>query len=313
MLPEGAMLGWLTQRFGKGARRVVQSQPGHYVYQLRDEQLGFDEGVALLRERVPNRVTVGAVDITRAEALEQVRDGLRRLGVKVRDCRVDVQRYRAYLAAAGYAERYPSYYAGNFHEKTLEHFLCFDLLQLRADDVFVDIASEHSPVAEIYSRLSGCDAYSQDIMYPPGVHGRVIGSSAAALPVADGFFSAVIATCSIEHFEDTADIDFLREASRILGKGGRLVIAPLYLAPAPACQTDPLCSIPAGVRFDPEAEIYCAQGWGNRHGRFYSPQTLVNRLLAGNRELDFVVHCLENHGEVDASVYCRYLLEGVKR
>jgi len=37
--------------------------------------------------------------------------------------------------------------------------------------------------------------------------------------------------------------------------------------------TDPTYSATLDIPFDREAKIYCADGWKNRHGRFYSPET----------------------------------------
>ncbi len=65
--------------------------------------------------------------------------------------------------------------------------------------------------------------------------------------------------------------------------------------------------------FDEDAYIYCAEGWGNRHGRFYSPQSLYERLIRPNRNIDFKVYLLETPEEIDSSVYCRYVLVGTKK
>jgi hypothetical protein len=45
--------------------------------------------------------------------------------------------------------KYSDYYTDNFYEKSLEHYLCYRLLELQKNDNFVDISSEHSPVGEI--------------------------------------------------------------------------------------------------------------------------------------------------------------------
>ena len=45
--------------------------------------------------------------------------------------------------------KYSDYYTDNCYEKSLEHYLCYRLLELQKNDNFVDISSEHSPVGEI--------------------------------------------------------------------------------------------------------------------------------------------------------------------
>jgi len=66
-------------------------------------------------------------------------------------------------------------------------------------------------------------------MYEPGIHGSKIGGNAANLPFSDSSFKAAIATCSIEHFKNDLDILFMKEMERILARGGKIVVAPLYL------------------------------------------------------------------------------------
>src|SRR5690606_27137344 len=117
-------------------------------------------------------------------------------------------------------------YLGNRPEKTLEHYIALTLLDVNADDVFVDIASEHSPVPEIYERLTGAKSYSQDIMYPDGIEGNRIGGDACAMPVADGFASKAALTCSLEHFEGDADTRLFHEMHRVLRPGGKICITP---------------------------------------------------------------------------------------
>jgi SAM-dependent methyltransferase len=283
-----------------------------YEYQLKCEGIGFEEGVELLKERVKNPVMLGAISNTNSECVAEIVDVLSSIGISVRHFKVDKKEYFEFISKAGYKNKYPDYYKDNFYEKTVEHFLCYSFLDLRHDDKFIDIASEHSPVKDIFSSLTGCVAYSQDIMYKPGIHGDKIGSNASDLPVLDQSFNAAVATCSIEHFENKSDVLFMNEMERILVKGGRVVIAPLYIYSKCCCQTDPRYSIPGNVSFDDDATIYCTKGWGNRHGRFYSPESLFKRLIAPNRNMEFVVYVLENLEEIDPSVYCKFVLAGTR-
>ena len=212
-----------------------------------------------------------------------------------------------------YNEKYGNYYRDNFCEKSLEHFFSYKLLDLNKEDIFVDIASEQSLLGEILHRLTGCTSYSQDIMLEPGVHGNMIGSDASDIPVAEGFFNAAAATCSLEHFENDSDIKFMHEMERVLVRGGKVIIIPLYLYIREACQTDPNYSVPGNVNFDKDADIYCARDWGNRHARFYSPRSLYERLIKPNKNMDFRVYLIENSVDIDNSIYCRFILVGTKK
>ena len=75
-------------------------------------------------------------------------------GIEVQRLRIDPGRYRAYVARAEYDARYPSYYVGNFAEKSFEHFIVDELGAMGPGRTIIDIASEHSPLSEIASRPS---------------------------------------------------------------------------------------------------------------------------------------------------------------
>jgi hypothetical protein len=44
-------------------------------------------------------------------------------------------------------------------------------------------------------------------------------------------------------------------------------------------------SLTADVPFDADTVIYCAEGWGNRHGRFYSPSTFKRKIVDRFRDV----------------------------
>jgi len=123
----------------------------------------------------------------------------------------DLVRYRIFFDAAGYQTRYPDYYAGNLPESSFEHFAALDLLNPGPSDVFIDIASEGSPLPEIAARVHGCRPYAQDIRYADGVSGNRIGGDACTMPVPDGFATRAALTCSLEHFEGDGDIRLFHE------------------------------------------------------------------------------------------------------
>lgn len=71
----------------------------------------------------------------------------------MRDYYVDVQGYGRYFRAARYVEDFPNYYDFNLPVKSLEHYIAAELLELNEQYVYIDIASEHSPVPKIYNSL----------------------------------------------------------------------------------------------------------------------------------------------------------------
>jgi hypothetical protein len=96
--------------------------------------------------------------------------------------------------------------------------------------------------------------------------------------------------------------------ARVLKPGGSLCSVPLYLHEEYAIQTDPLISALADVAFEPDAVLYCAEGWNNRHGRFYDPEHFVNRVIANLDGLRLTVYRFVNPQQVHASVYVRFAM-----
>jgi len=284
-----------------------------YSYQTQNLNLSYDEAVRALKDKFPNnKINRGGINNLSAEVSNDIKNSIDKLNIPCENLNIDEEEYNNYIAASEYKTRYSSYYSDNFPEKSLEHYIAYKLLGLLNDSVFVDIASEHSPVSEIFHRLTGCTCYSQDIMYKKGIHENKIGSNADNLPVTDEFFDAATATCSLEHFENRSDINFITEMQRTLKPGGKLIVAPLYLYTCHSCQTDPLHALAGNVTFDKNAEIFCAESWGNRHGRFYSVTTLYERLIRPNPSIQFKMLTLQNPKDIDSSIYCKYILQGTK-
>ncbi len=245
---------------------------------------------------------------TIAEIINTFQEG----GYLVKQVAVQPEAYLKYLSDAGYRSLYPEYYRDNFCEKTLEHFLAALSLNLTEDDVFIDVASEHSPIPEIYKRLYKVTSYRQDIMYPAGINGDTIGGDACNMPIPDNFADKLALTCSLEHFERDADSGLIQEFNRILKPGGIAYIVPFYLYNKPAVQTDPLISVPNNVVFDRDATVYCSKGWGNRHGRFYSLKSFQERIVPYLGDLQPEVQYILNTQEIDQSCYCRFALKLTK-
>lgn len=299
----------LLERSEKSARDEIME----YDYQLKNSNLSFEEGVSKIKKQNLNQVFIGAINNIDTDCISYIVDEIKKNRIPLKEFQIDLDNYNQYIGNAQYKIRHSDYYADNFFEKTLEHYLSYKLLRLQKNDNFVDIASEHSPVGEIFSRLTGCNSYSHDIMFEKGIHGNKIGSDASSIPVPDNFFKAAIATCSIEHFEHDSDIGFMKEMERVLDRVGKCIIVPLYLYIKASCQTDPQYSIPGNVTYDDDVDIYCAKGWGNRHGRFYSVNSLIDRLIKPNLKMKFEIYLLKNPEVIDRSVYCRFILVGEKK
>ena len=298
---------FLSRAFAREAKGTT-AMSSAYVYNPGRVSMTFAEARDALARRFPKVVT-GEVQSGSDEHMTRVIDLGRQCGISFDEYRIDLDAYRAYMAAADYEGRFATYYAGNRAEKSLEHFIAYELLALGRGEIFIDIASENSPVPDIYWRLAGCCSFYQDITFAEGIRGNQIGGDACAMPVPDGFAAKASLHCSLEHFENDADVRLFAELRRVLKPGGAVCIVPFYLYDEDCTQTDPLVSLSADVRFDEGTTIYCAQNWGNRHGRFYAPATF-KRKIADRFSADFGFRYfhIANAPEVSPAAYARFAL-----
>lgn len=242
---------------------------------------------------------------------EIIIEELKKKDFNVIDFKINVLNYRQYVNNAEYHEIQSSYGIGGkrnvFGEKSLEHYLAAKLLNLSKNDVYIDIANAYSPVPEIYRKLYGCKVYSQDLVFKKGIHGNTIGGDAGNMPVTNGFATSMALHCSFEHFEQDADIRFIKEASRVLTRGGKLCILPLYFSEKYAIQTDPSMLPKGNPFFESDAILYCAKGYGNRHGRFYDIPHFITRVVNNLNDLKLTIYVVQNEKEVDSSCYVKFI------
>lgn len=128
------------------------------------------------------------------------------------------------------------------------------------------------------------------------------------MPVPDEFASKMALHCSLEHFEGDADTRFFQEAIRVLKPGGKVCVVPFYVFEKYSVLTDPNIVMTQKVEFDQDAVVYCMEGWGNRHGRFYAPRHFVGRIAAATTNRKIEIFQIMNAHDIDPSCYARYAL-----
>lgn len=191
--------------------------------------------------------------------------------------------FRAFRSLEEYASEYRIYGGSQEHclwEKVLEHLVSFILVDPQPGMTAVDVGSCRSVAPAILRRVYGVRCYEQDLEYAAGVQGDRIGSSAEAIPLADGSVDFMTLHCTFEHFEGKADTGFIQECARLLKPGGKAVILPLYLNLNYVNITgETEAGRRAEIGWDEGADHFCLiPEWANRFGRHYSPGAFLERV-----------------------------------
>jgi len=224
---------------------------------------------------------------------------------------VDVCAYRKFVKNA----RYPDgAYGDYFVEKSLEHFLSFQFSDINEHSLVVDVANAGSSFPHILNDIFGCKVISNDLAFAPGEivmecwHTR-IGCNACNLPLEDASVDLITIHCALEMFEDNDDINFIKEASRILKTGGKIVIIPLYLNETHHVFRDPKNS----RKFQPLIDegsilIYRKNFWGVAFARFYSADAFCKRIIASSKgNMQFSLYKIINAESVGKNVYLSWI------
>jgi len=131
----------------------------------------------------------------------------------------------------------------------------------------------------------------------------------------DNSVSSASLQCAYELFIRDGDIKLIRELGRILKKGGKVVICPLYM------RTDYSGFSGPSYYFKKEyhavgAKVYLAHRntLDVPFSRSYDVKRLKERVLdtAKANQLDFNLYVLRNGKEIGPNVYCHFVLEIMK-
>ncbi|MBN2164484.1 MAG: hypothetical protein JXR25_04905 [Pontiellaceae bacterium] len=229
--------------------------------------------------------------------------------VPVREEHIDIEDFLVWMHAYQDLTRRYAKSGDVFIEKCLEHYVSTRLLNLKPGHVYIDVAGSNSNFAPVLCDR-GIDAYQLDLDYPDGVHGRKIGADAGNTGLPTESVNGMSLQCAFECFQGDADIRFIREAQRILCRGGRTIINPLYVDHEHFIITHPDCNQDE-IPFDEGAlKVWREDRYVAPFSRHYSPKAfrdrIVSQILPGN---DFYVIHFNNLDELklrfpEQRIYC---------
>ena len=173
------------------------------------------------------------------------------------------------------------------HKKLLELYCSFSLLDIQKDHVYMDAAGgKFSYVGKIPAsrRIMQDIDFAQEVLDSAAPDVEFIKCSAADVKLADSSVDRISCHHSIEHFQQNADQDFVRELQRILRPGGKAVIIPIFISDKHYLITDkPKFNFwqEEGVKvIDRLAGLPGGERSGN-FSRVYSLASLKTRLIDG--------------------------------
>lgn len=252
---------------------------------------------------------------------KKITEDLIKYGFDVIKYHVDKNDYQYYLDQANYEEQYPAYlneFKEGLSAKTFQHYISYKLLDMKKDDVYMDVASSNSVFPYIAEKLCGIKAYKQDISYKWGVNGNLIGSYASSIPMPDNTVDYMTLHCSFEHFEGKEDFDFIKESHRLLAERGKICIIPLYLADEFVIMTSPKVWLNKysvyikAPELDPRAKISINETICQRQSKHFSAKILKDELLNKFKDqFNIKIYYMENFREFERAKPFALILEKI--
>ena len=239
-----------------------------------------------------------------------------KLGLPVEKIEINVQDFESWMKVNPTIVDFYSKSGDVQIEKTLEHYLSWKYLNITASDLVIDVAAAGSPFAEVL-RQKKIRAYRQDLVYPVGVNGYEIGGDAGNMPIPDQFADVLTLHCAFECFQGDADVKFAQNVSRILAKGGRVGIVPLYIDTIPFVKTSPWCD-KRKIQAESEAHwLWRDDQYKAPFSRHYSPESFVERIVSVIPPISGRVIFFTNLKQLaklydQQRIYCHFMFKGEK-
>lgn len=191
----------------------------------------------------------------------------------------------------------------SLHKKGLEFFFSAHILNIESDDILLDAAGGMSNYLKAVKKNSGInDLYLTDHIFEglqqltDGI--KIVGGDISSIHLENNSISKIACHHAFEHFQAEKDVEFIKEAYRLLKDDGVLVIIPLFLTDIYVecwnIETSEHFDENSIVIIDKTASIPGADDDGH-FARFYDMDALKNRIIRLSEKLGFECEIIECH------------------
>lgn len=251
--------------------------------------------------------------VIKSTSIENLIERFKKLNIPVIYEKIDIADFNKWRKKYKEIDKYYRSLNDVYIEKVLEHYLTMRFLDIKKKDTLIDIAALGSPYAKIVKKRLGNKSYSQDLIYEKGINKDKIGGDAGSMPLSDYFADVLTLHCAYECFQGDSDINFIREAQRVLSNKGRLGIVPLYV--------DDVYFIMTGPKYDKRkinVEKEARWIWRDDNGqsqpfsRHYNPESFKERIINNISNMKYKIVNFTNINELEKyynnqRIYCNFM------
>ena len=269
---------------GEWFRQIAR--PGVFLAREALYRVRFKLGHFRLKKKYGSRVCF-ATEVAPARDERQIFEGLqaelkKSAVARLQFCAVSLSKNR--MDGQEYWEAHKGLYSdiGSGREKALEHALTFKLFDFKKVVRYCDVAAAKSPIEKaVHKDWPQVEFWKQDCLFETNLEKKIVGGFAQKMEkIPDGFFDLLTLHCAFEHFFGNADRELMKEVDRVLSDQGACLIAPLYMDLTAKIFLDPVVTpMKAVENYDLEASLCSTFNYRQDHGRYYSPSSLIERVI----------------------------------
>lgn len=248
--------------------------------------------------------------------LKEIEEELQNNGIQIHDYTIDIKSFEKFKNRIPFPHDYHGGQKdGVFDEKIAEHYIAYDLLDLsnyEKGDFYLDVAACSSPWVHLLREKVSINARAIDLHIEETYKqwDYYEQQDATQTRFADSSVSGASLQCAFEMFQGNDDINFIKELSRLLKKGGKCIISPLYMHTHYCGYSTP--DYFSKGHADSEAKEYIRRDcWGIPFSRKYDAMHLKKRVLdeIENLGMSYRLKALRNKDAIGENIYCHFILE----